>query len=138
MIVMKKIFLFTLLILFFSSISHAENLTLQVPASALIDPHLSLEKEDEIRIIDQLIAQTLARIERERGLKELMVQFKRQRDAFELGNQSKAHALGLLRTARQIYERIIADHLEHLFAKDYLDELTFFSSIAGKTSIPKP
>jgi hypothetical protein len=125
-------------LLLLSSILFAENRTLLVPASPLVDPNLSVGREDEIRVIDQLIASTQAQIEREKGLKELMVQFKKERDAFELGNQSKAHTVRLVRSARQVYERIVADHLEHLFAKDYLDELSFFSSIAGKTSIPKP
>ena len=67
-----------------------------------------------------------------------MLQLKKQREEFVQGNQSKGHAAKLVRTARQVYEMITANHLEHLFAKDYLDELTFFASIAGKTAMTRP
>lgn len=120
------------------SASHTENPTLVVPQSPLNDLNLSMEREDEIRIVERLIASTLTQIERERQLKELIVRFKKERDEFELGNQSKAHTGRMVRTARQVYERIASDHLEHLFSKEYLDELTFFSSIAGKTSVARP
>ena len=44
----------------------------------------------------------------------------------------------MVRTARQIYELITANRIEYLFAKDYIDELTFFSSVAGKSGVSKP
>ena len=67
-----------------------------------------------------------------------MLQFKKLREEFVQGNQSKSHAEPHGESARQIYEMLTLSHIEHLFAKDYLDELTFFSSIAGKTAVTKP
>lgn len=127
-----------LFVLYFSPDAKAENPTLLIPQSSLIETSLPLGEEDEVKIIDQLIAATSAQLETEKHLKELMLQFKKQREEFIQGNQTKVHAARMVRTARHIYETITANHLEHLFAKDYLDELTFFSSIAGKTAVKRP
>lgn len=112
--------------------------TLQIPQSTLMEVALPVSEEDEIKRIDQLIQNTELQLERQRQMRELMIQFKKQRDEFVQGNQTKQHAGKMVRTARQIYEMINANHLEHLFAKDYMDELQFFSSIAGKTAVSRP
>jgi hypothetical protein len=116
----------------------ADNPTLLIPQSSLVQTALPLGEEDEVKIVEQLIFATVQQLETEKHLKNLMLQFKKQREEFIQGNQTKAHAGRMVRTARQIYETITANHFEHLFAKDYLDELTFFSSIAGKTAMTRP
>jgi hypothetical protein len=118
--------------------AHAENPTLLVPQSALKETALPLSEDDEVKVIDHLIAATARQLEMQKQMKVLMMQFKKQREEFVQGNQTKPHAARMVRTARQIYELITSQHLEHLFAKDYLDELTFFSSIAGKTAVTRP
>lgn len=120
------------------SVCSAENPTLLIPQSSLIENSLPLGEEDEVKTIDQLISATTQQLEAQKQIKELMLQFKKLREEFVLGNQSKSHTSRMVRGARQIYEMITANHIEHLFAKDYLDELTFFSSIAGKTAVTRP
>jgi len=132
---MKKIFVS---FLFLYGLCHAENQSLLVPQSPLTEDSLSLREDDEFKAIDQLISATTQELEAQKQMKELMLQFKKQREEFVQGNQTKSHAGRMVRTARQIYEMITSHHLEHLFAKDYLDELTFFSSIAGKSALTKP
>jgi hypothetical protein len=132
---MKNILKFLFIVTCFA---HAENTTLLVPQSALVETALPLSEDDEVKVIDQLITATARELETQKQMKELMLQFKRQREEFIQGNQTKTHAGKMVRTARQIYELITSHHLEHLFAKDYLDELTFFSSIAGKTAVTRP
>jgi hypothetical protein len=116
----------------------ANNPSLLVPQSSLLQASVSSVEEDEIKVVDRLIASTAAQLDMEKQLRELMLQFQKQQEAFIQGNQTKALAGRMVRTARQIYETITANHLEHLFAKNYLDELTFFSSIAGKTAVTRP
>ena len=135
---MNKLFKIIFLSLSWLSICHGDNPTLLIPQSSLIETALPLAENDEIKMIDQLIHVTAQQLEKQKQMKELMLQFKKQREEFIQGNQTKAHAGKMVRTARQIYEMIMSDHLEHLFAKDYLDELTFFSSIAGKTAVKRP
>ncbi len=119
-------------------ICQAENPTLLIPQSSLMQTSALIVDEDELKIVEQLIEATTAQLETQKQLKELMLQFQKEREVFVQGNQTKVQAGRLVRTARQIYEMITANHLEHLFAKDYLDELTFFASIAGKTAVSRP
>ncbi len=135
---MNKHYFFLLASLSFCSLSFAENLTLLVPQAPLIEVSLPLGEEDEVKVVDELIATTASQLEMEKHLKAMMLQFKKMREEFIQGNQTKSHAGKMVRTARQIYETISANRLEHLFAKDYLDELSFFSSIAGKTAVTRP
>ena len=130
-----KIFLFTVI---WMRIVFSDNSTLLIPQSSLIETTLPLSENDEMKIIDQMISATSRQLEMQKQMKELMMQFKKQREEFVQGNQTKSHAGRMVRTARQIYEMITSNHLEHLFAKDYLDELTFFSSIAGKAAVTRP
>lgn len=116
----------------------ADNPTLQVPQSSLMEIRSAFENGDEIRTLDTLIASTTKQLETQKQLKKLMLQFREQQEAFVQGEESKTLAGQMVRTARQIHELITANHIEHLFPKDYLDELNFFSSIAGKNKISKP
>lgn len=135
---MRKIIISFFVLFCYSLSVFADNPTLRIPQSSLIETSLPLGEEDEIKTIEQLISATELQLETQKHLKELMLQLKKQREEFVQGNQTKGHAVKLVRTARQVYELITANHLEHLFAKDYLDELIFFSSIAGKTAITRP
>ncbi len=112
--------------------------TLHLPQSSLIETSVGIGEADEVSVVDQLIVTTSQQLEMEKHLKRLMLDFKAQKEEFVQGNQTKSHAGRMVRTARQIYELISAHHLQHLFSKDYLDELTFFSSIAGKNAIKRP
>ncbi len=131
---MKKLFL---LGCFSISLCLGESPTLIVPDALLIETRPLLD-DDEIKIVDKLIRVTQEQLRKQEQLRELMLFFQKHKEEFIQGNQSKAQASRLVRTARQIQEMIQENHLEHLFAKDYLDELQFFSSIAGKTSLSRP
>ncbi len=94
--------------------------------------------EDESRKIDHLIDATLQKLEQQKELKTLMLQFRDQEELFFRGDQSKEHAARMVNTARQILDIIRKAHLEYLFPSEYLEELTLFSSIAGKTAPARP
>lgn len=94
--------------------------------------------EDEVEAVDHLIKATEEKLEVQKQLKLLMVKFKRQQDEFFMGNQTKHHAFRMVTTAREIMEIVGANHLTHLFSKEYLDELVLFSSIAGKALVVRP
>ena len=116
--------------------------SLQHPSSSVPEVMFNLTRlqpdEDEIKIVEQLISSTKQQLEHQEHLKDLMIQFQKYKEEFTQGNQTKSHTAKLIRMAREIYELITTEHFEHLFAKDYLDELQFFSSIAGKKSLGKP
>lgn len=108
---------------------------LKIPQSSLTE---SFVLENEVAVVDQLITSAQDQLKSSRTLKELMIQFNKQREEFVMGDQSKSHTARLVNTARQIFEMIEINHIEHLFAKDYIEELAFFSSIAGKTTVSRP
>jgi hypothetical protein len=119
------------------SLCLGENPTLIVPNALLIETRPLID-EDEVKVVDKLIKVTEEQLKKQEQLKELMLFFQKHKEEFVQGNQTKTQASRLVRTARQIQELIKENHLEHLFAKDYLDELQFFSSIAGKTTLSRP
>lgn len=110
--------------------------------STVPDASIALAKtsvdEDEIKIVEQLIATTEQRLKVQKQLRELMVTYQTEKEVFAQGNQTKPQVARLVRLGRSIYELIESNHFEHLFAKDYLDELQFFSSIAGKKTVTRP
>lgn len=135
---MVKNFIICSLLICGEGLFAADQQSLKLPESSLIMASENMTDTDELKIADQLIVTTRRQLEMQKNLKDLMVQFRDQKESFVQGNQTKEHAGKMVRTARQIYEIITANHLEYVFPKDYLDELTFFSSIAGKSGISKP
>jgi hypothetical protein len=107
-------------------------------------PELSLEKmeglliEDEVTVLQKLIEVNEKRLFLQKKLKEKMELFQRQKEEFILGNQSKKHAFLMVSNAREILSEVKKEHLSYLFSSDYLEELVFFSSIAGKSTPVRP
>lgn len=89
-------------------------------------------------IVDRLIQNSQNQLDTQIHLKELMIRFNHLKEAFVQGDESKKTASAMVYTAREILEIISDQHLEFHFSKDYLDELTLFSSIAGKNGIKRP
>ncbi len=129
---MVKIFLG--LFFFFTVVANGHG-AIVIPQSSLEEPKNSIQGPDEITAISHLMESTAHQLEVQKQMRQLMVDFQKQKEEFIRGNQTKAHAAEMVRTARQIYETIIAHHLQYLFSKEYLDELLFFSSIAGKNKM---
>lgn len=92
----------------------------------------------EVAAVDRLIGVTEQKLEAQKKLKDLMVAFEVHKERFSKGEQSKEHALRMVKSARQILEVITAEHMQHLFSSEYMDELVMFSSIAGKTTCARP
>lgn len=126
--------------LYFISLLAAIDATaaLQVPQSSLVEPDYPVHGEDEVAVLDHLLENTAHQLHIQKQLRQLMLDFRRQKKEFSQGNQTKAHASQMVRTARTIYESITENHLHYLFSQEYLEELLFFSSIAGKNRIKTP
>lgn len=116
--------LFCILSLFFGATGAAS-----VPAEhALAKP-----AQDELSILEGVLARTLKQLDNQKKLKDLMIQFKIQKKAFAQGNETKQHAFEMVKTASQILDILSDEQLKHLFPSDYLEELALFSSIANKS-----
>jgi hypothetical protein len=129
----QKVVILFLSLAFFASLS-AE--TVSVPAP--IEEKDTLLIKDEIEALTNLIEVTEKRLAFQKKLKEKMVEFQLQKAEFILGNQTQKHAFSMVSNARYILGDIKQDHLSYLFSPEYLDELMFFSSIAGKSSPVRP
>ncbi|MBS0606412.1 MAG: hypothetical protein KF898_00895 [Parachlamydiales bacterium] len=109
-----------------------------IPQSSLLKTALPVTDEDEVAVAERLIQVTEDQLRMQQHLKELMIRFKQLKESFIQGDQSKKTASTMVRTAREILDIINNQHLQFHFSKDYLDELTVFSSIAGKNAIKRP
>jgi len=109
--------------------------SVRIPQSSLLEPKHRWLERDEVTMMRQLITNTSEQLEMQQQLLEWMQDFREQKEAFSQGNESKAHVRAMIRTARRIFECLSDHQLQHLFSQEYLDELCFFSSIAGKRKI---
>lgn len=109
-----------------------------VPQSSLLKTALPVTDEDEVAVVERLIQTTEDQLKMQQHLKELMIRFKQLKESFVQGDQTKKNASAMVRTAREILDIITNQHLQFHFSKEYLDELTVFSSIAGKNGIKRP
>ncbi len=109
-----------------------------VPHSSLLKTALAVTNEDELTVLNRLIQTTEGQLKAQQDLKDLMVRFKQLKESFVQGDQTKKNASAMVRTAREILDIITKQHIQFHFSKDYLDELTVFSSIAGKSGIKRP
>lgn len=98
----------------------------------------ALLQRDEVEAISKLIDEQMKHLRKETELKELMVLFRSQKEEFLAGKQTQKHARAMVATAREILEGINIEHIAHLFPADYLEELVFFASIAGKSRPARP
>ncbi len=91
----------------------------------------------EMQSIDALIAQTQKNLYEQMKLKELLKDYYRYREEFTQGLQTKHQAAALVSIASDILKILQSEHLQHLCTPSFVDEITFFSSIAGKKSITR-
>lgn len=104
----------------------------------------SLEKnsflwaEGEIEAVEQLIEATSKRLEVEEHLRDLLIALRDYRGDFAKGNQTRMSASRLVSTAQRVLEIIEKERLKYLFPIEYMDEITFFASIAGKHAPNRP
>jgi hypothetical protein len=94
--------------------------------------------EDEVETLQHLIALTEHQLTVQKQLRNLMTDFKKQKDRFFKGDQSRKHSLKMVKTARNILQIVTESHLQHLYSSEYMEELTLFSSIAGKNTPCRP
>lgn len=109
-----------------------------IPQSSLVSTDITHASEDEVTVVSRLIQTTAEQLTSEQHLKELMVSFKSEREAFASGDYSKKRAAQMVRNAKEILQIITDLHIQHLFSNEYLEELKVFTSIASKNQIKRP
>ena len=110
----------------------------EAPTMVALEENRPLLGEDEVKSLAKLIEVNEVRLEVQKHLKEKMVLFKKQKEEFIAGSDSQKHAFAMVSNAREILGEIKKENLAYLFSSEYLEELVFFSSIAGKSSPIRP
>lgn len=98
----------------------------------------SLLAEDELDTMDRLIALTSEQLEAEKELRAHMGQLSQLKSQFYAGKDTPAQAKKIVHTARRIYHMIEDFHLQHVFSPEYLEEISFFTSLARKEGMKRP
>jgi hypothetical protein len=93
---------------------------------------------NEIDAISLLIQDQQRHLDRQIELQNLMKLFKQQKEEFMAGKQTQKHAMSMVLTAREILQGINDEKIAYLFPSEYLEELVFFSSVAGKSKPVRP
>jgi len=108
------------------------------PPPVVLEEIKPLLIEDEVKCLEKLIEVNEVRLQKQKELKEKMALFQQQKEEFIKGNQSQKHAYNMVSNAREILGDVKRENLSYLFPCEYLDELVFFSSIAGKSTPIRP
>lgn len=100
---------------------------------------MSFSREgDELEAIERLMSLTEQQLQAQKELKDHVVLFKAQQDAFFNGTQTKEHVSRMVTTASDILKIIEAHNYRHLFSLLYLQEIEMFANIANKKGPARP
>lgn len=91
--------------------------------------------QDEIAVLQELIATTKKNLESQQHLLNRVIKFKQARAAFMADPTSGQLATRLVKSAMLLQKNLEKEHLAHLFSSDFLTELAFFDQI-GNQHIP--
>ena len=129
----KTAFLFSVFPIFF-----LQPLVIQSEITPNIEEKIFDIKDDELSAITQFIAIQQKRLDRQRDLKDQILEFRLQKVAFMNGNKTLKHANLMVSTAKEILNSINEMKIAYLFSADYIEELLFFSSVAEKSRPIRP
>jgi hypothetical protein len=90
------------------------------------------QENEEVQILDELIASTKRQLSLQEELKKLVTDFHAQQDQFYKGPQTKELASQMVETASKILKVAEEGHYLHLFPPFFVEELKLFSGIAKK------
>lgn len=108
-----------------------------IPDSPFLET-IDLEpSEDEGVVIDRLIRMTKKQLQAQERIKILLSQLHHDKELFLKGDQSKLHAKYMIDSAHEMLCLICSYKLQHLFSKEFIEELTFYSEISKKPSQPE-
>ena len=129
----KTALLFSIISIFF-----LQNIVIQSEITPNIEEKIFDIKDDELSAITQFIVIQQKRLERQRDLKNQILEFRVQKVAFMNGNKTVKHASLMVSTAKEILNSINEMKIAYLFSADYIEELIFFSSVAEKSRPIRP
>lgn len=86
----------------------------------------------EVEIVEGLIHVTTQNLQAQHTLLVAITRFKEARVAFVEEPTSRLLATRLVRAATAVHQQIEQEHLSHLFEKDFLSEIQFFTQVGAQ------
>lgn len=133
-----RFFIITLLLLIQYCLGAVEATSLPLPEISQLSSIDQINEDNELKLIDHLIIVTQQNLEDQKELQQLTQQFKTTQLAFTQDTENKQLAYTMISEANQLLKFIKEKHLSHLFSKDFIKELDFFSQFAKKNEIASP
>jgi hypothetical protein len=90
---------------------------------------------DGVEALEQSIERAKKNLDSQQKLKEMLVNLKELKKRFVKEETSREEAWKMVQISSQVLRLIEREHLEHLFAVEFIEELKVLSSYAKKTSI---
>ena len=90
---------------------------------------------DGVEALELSIERTQKNLDTQQKLKEMLVNLKELKKLFVKAETSKEEAWKMVKISSQALRLIESEHLEHLFAVEFIEELKVLSSYAKKTSV---
>ena len=121
------------------------SITIETPVP-LADPLNLTAKDDcsfgliqnEIIMLDNLIAATQKSLDKQKALKDLVAQYNRTQMDTLADTEDKELLLRTVKMAQRVLESIQENNLTHNFDSAFLSELTLLAQIGAKYGEPKP
>lgn len=88
--------------------------------------------QDEVLVLEELIASTRKNLEGQQQLLSLIQEFNQSREAFLADPDSGKLATALVRRAMRLHGLLEKERLSYLFSSDFLQEIAFYTSV-GKS-----
>ena len=93
---------------------------------------------NELSMLDSLIEVTEGNVKKQKALREEVLLYQKDLALYLKNSSNKDIVMKVARRAHKLLEQIKSLHLIEAFEPDFISELTLFSQLAQKRSIPKP
>ncbi|MCB1180456.1 MAG: hypothetical protein KDK55_00345 [Chlamydiia bacterium] len=101
------------------------------------EPSLTIHDQDEIVVLKQLIEATQKSLNEQHTLLQSILRYRAVRELFFDDTTNSRKATNLVKMALQISNQLEESKMTHLFSKEFLEELSFYSSVGRKNGLGK-
>lgn len=92
----------------------------------------------QLKTVEDVIVVTEQNLDHVRALHEMIIRYGKEQESYLKDTTDKDKAFHMVRFAKRIQDYAEENHLTHLFTPEFKSELSLFSKIAKKPSIPSP
>lgn len=135
---MKGKIYFIFLLFVFSTLAATDDGIHPITSDLPYVPDDSALKVNQLTSLDHLIEATGRNLENQKQLRKLVENYLLIQETFLRNQEDQNQIVEMVRSAHLLFEKIKEMHLIQTFDPEFISELTFFSQIASKRSVPSP